>query len=149
MVEHEGESRGNQLLRHFQGLVAWPGAVNRLLDNEFRMLLNDNLSVGLVKVQPCNSLLYSMEEMMNEYVRSFSPNEYVRSFSPNDDFGCGSDIFHFGMLFRSPKWAVRMHQAPEIQTRTMTTLACVINSRTPSINIAHGRLAGLFMPRQR
>ena len=75
MMENEGESRGNQLLRYLQALVAWPGAVNRLLDNEFRMLLNDNLSVGLVKVRPCKSLVCSTKEMMNKYVRSFSLND--------------------------------------------------------------------------
>ena len=84
MVISQGESRGNQLLRYLQALVAWPGAVNKLLENEFRMLLNDDISVGLVKVQPCKSLLCSTKEMMNEYVRSFSLN---------DDFSCGSDIF--------------------------------------------------------
>ena len=83
-MENEGESHGNQLLRYLQALGAWPGAVNRLLDNEFRMLLNDNLSVGLVKVQPCNSLVCSTEEMMNKYVRSFSPN---------DDLSCSSNMF--------------------------------------------------------
>ena len=44
MVVNHGESRGNQLLCYLQVLIAWPGAVNGLLDNEFRILLNDNIS---------------------------------------------------------------------------------------------------------
>ena len=84
MVENQGESRGNQLLRYLQALVAWPGAVNRLLDDEFHTLLNDDLSVRLVKVQPSKSLLCSTKEMMNEYVSSFSPN---------NGFSYTSDIF--------------------------------------------------------
>ena len=84
MVEYEGESCGNRLLRHLQALVAWPGAVNRLIrDDKFRILLNNNLSVGLVRVQPCKLPLCSTKEMMKEYVCGFSPN---------DDFSC-SDIF--------------------------------------------------------
>jgi len=90
MVENQGESRGNQLLRYLQALVAWPGAVNKLLDNEFRMLLNDNLSVGLVKVQPCKSLLCSMKDMMYEYVSSFSP--ILAAVLTYFNLGCYSEV---------------------------------------------------------
>ncbi|KAL4073362.1 hypothetical protein V8B97DRAFT_230318 [Scleroderma yunnanense] len=58
---------GDQLLRYLQALVAWPGAVNSLLADEFHALLNDDLSVGLVKVQPCKSPPCSAKQMMNEY----------------------------------------------------------------------------------
>ncbi|KAL4081204.1 hypothetical protein J3A83DRAFT_4084967, partial [Scleroderma citrinum] len=63
----------DQLLRYLQALVAWPGAVNSLLADGF-CTLSDDLSVGLVKVQPCILPLCSAKEMMNEYVRSRDAN---------------------------------------------------------------------------
>ena len=72
MAGNQNQNRGHQLLRYLQALVAWPGAVNSLLADEFYTLLNESLTVGLIKVQPRQSPLCSAKEMMDEYVRSYS-----------------------------------------------------------------------------
>ncbi|KAL4065139.1 hypothetical protein J3A83DRAFT_4166339 [Scleroderma citrinum] len=73
-VNKDGE-HGEHLLRYLQALVAWPGAVRSLLTDEFRAVFKDDLTVGLVNVQPGELSLCSTEEMMEEYVRIFSSSD--------------------------------------------------------------------------
>ncbi|KAL4075285.1 hypothetical protein V8B97DRAFT_2022279 [Scleroderma yunnanense] len=67
-VNKDGE-HGEHLLRYLQALVAWPGAVRSLLTDEFRAVFKDDLTVGLVNVQPGELSLCSTEEMMEEYFK--------------------------------------------------------------------------------
>ncbi|KAL4065128.1 hypothetical protein J3A83DRAFT_4099768 [Scleroderma citrinum] len=73
-VNKDGD-HGEHLLRYLQALVAWPGAVRSLLTDEFLAFFKDDLTVGLVNVQPGELSLCSTEEMMEEYVRIFSSSD--------------------------------------------------------------------------